>query len=91
MSSACYLPRETATLVTAYPSHSLFLYLVALKVFLSHIHVELSVFQLVPIAPCPAIGYHLKEPGPIHFTSTLYIFISISKIPSQSLLQVEQP
>ena len=31
----------------------------------SHIEVELPVFQLVPVAPCPVIGHYRKESGPI--------------------------
>jgi len=33
------------------------------------------VFQFVPIASDPGMGYHCKEPGCILFTSSLQIFI----------------
>ena len=39
------------------------------KVF-PYIHVELPVFQLVPIASCSFAGQHQKEPGLIHLSPT---------------------
>lgn len=68
MSSACYLPRKAATLVTCL----LFSHLVTLKMGNIHVHVELSVFQFVHIAPCPVTGHHLKELAP----STLHTLYS---------------
>ena len=57
----------------------------------SRIYVEPFMFQLVPIAPCPVIGCHWKEPGSILMSLTLYIFINISEItPQSSFLQAKE-
>jgi len=50
---------------------------------LPHIQTELPVLQFVPIAPCPVVGHHWKESGPLLLSPTLKIFISIYKVPSQ--------
>jgi len=61
------------------------------KKFFPHVQMELPVFQFVPIASCPVMGRCWKEPGPIHLTAALWIFMSTVKVPSQpSLLQAEQ-
>ena len=51
---------------------------------LPHVQLELPLFQLVPISPCPVTGHHCKESGPVLLTPTLKIFLSISKVPSQA-------
>lgn len=41
----------------------------------SHVQTELPVFQFVTVAPCPIIGQHQKEPGPIQLTPGLYVSV----------------
>ena len=61
------------------------------KEVLPHVQLGLPMLQFVPVAPCPVTGHYWKESGPILLTSTLKIFISIYKIPSQpSLLRAKQ-
>ena len=49
------------------------------------VEMELPI-QFVPVAPYPATGHHQKDPDPTVLTSTLQMFLSVDKIPSQSSL-----
>jgi len=58
---------------------------------LSHVCMELSVFQFLLIVPCTTVVHHWKESAPTDLTFAPEIFINIDEIPSQpSLLQAEQ-
>lgn len=47
-------------------------------------------FQFVPIASCPVIGNHQKEPGFNFFTASLQVFMCIDKILFEPSLHTEK-
>jgi len=51
-----------------------------------HIYVKPPMFHLASVALCPIIRYHREEPGSILLTLTVYIFININEVTSQSPL-----
>lgn len=53
--------------------------------------VESLVLLFVPMASCPATGYHREEPGSVLFELSLYIFKDIVKIlPEPPFLKAER-